>query len=365
MVVEAADEEEKEVHEVEKITDHDGSVKAGTRRYKVRWAGWTEEHDSWLYLKDLEHCSELVQEYELAQVGVFTVAHLEEIAGQEGMLVASVTPGTVGTGARDEGDKAITLKMDLNGEETPEELLEKICREAGISKEDIVLAWASPPCETFSRANWSNLSRGNNHRKKEEGWPPAEGEKGLKAEQHDRLIPRVMAVLELVQRHVMENPAGGLEKMYYMLDWEDQKKVIDLCAFAWPFKKTTNLWIKGFEWEPKGVTGDGRCRDKCGMGAVDVLTRRFRHYMALAVDPQRGPRGANAAKMTCGMPEMLVAELLEGINEVEKIEGKVVLDLCAGFQSLRETVLAMGGKYVAVDVAGQRPVKAVEPCKGA
>ena len=47
-----------------------------------------------------------------------------------------------------------------------------------------------------------------------------------------------------------------------------------------------------------------------------MLTRRFRHYMALAVDPQRGPRGANAAKMTCGMPEMLVAELLEGINEV-------------------------------------------------
>ena len=46
LVVEAADDDEKEVHEVEKITDHDGSVKEGTRRYKVRWAGWTEEHDS-------------------------------------------------------------------------------------------------------------------------------------------------------------------------------------------------------------------------------------------------------------------------------------------------------------------------------
>ena len=96
-----------------------------------------------------------------------------------------------------------------------------------------------------------------------------------------------------------------------------------------------------------------------------MLTRRVMYYMALEVDPQRGPRGANAAKMTCRMPEMLVAELLEGINEVETIKGKVVLDLCAGFQSLRETVLAMGGKSVAVDVAGQRPVKAVEPGKGA
>ena len=101
------------------------------------------------------------------------------------------------------------------------------------------------------------------------------------------------------------------------------------------------------------------------MGAVDVLTRGFRHYMALAVDLQRGPRGATAAKMTCVMPEMLVAELLEGINEVEKIKGKVVLGLSAGFQSLTEMVLAMGGKYVAVVVAGQRPVKAAEPLRGA
>ena len=73
------------------------------------------------------------------------------------------------------------------------------------------------------------------------------------------------------------------------------------------------------------------------------------------VDPQRGPRGANAAaKVTCGMPAMLVAELLEDIREVDTIEGnlKVVLDLCAGFQIFRETVLAIGGKYVAVDAAG-------------
>ena len=33
--------------------------------------------------------------------------------------------------------------------------------------------------------------------------------------------------------------------------------------------------------------------------------------------------------------------------------------------SLRETVLAMGGKYVAVDVAEQRPVKVADPRRGA
>ena len=69
-------------------------------------------------------------------------------------------------------------------------------------------------------------SRGNNHRKKEEGWPPApvEGEKGRKAEQHDKLVQMANSkavLLELVERHarVMENLGGGLEKVYYMMDW--------------------------------------------------------------------------------------------------------------------------------------------------
>ena len=80
VVVEPAEEDDKEIHEVEVIVDHDGSLKEGTRRYKVRWAGWGEEYDSWLYEKDLVHCAELVQGYELAQVGVATVVCIEEIA---------------------------------------------------------------------------------------------------------------------------------------------------------------------------------------------------------------------------------------------------------------------------------------------
>ena len=80
----------------------------------------------------------------------------------------------------------VTLTIDINGEETPEQLIARICKEADIKREDIVLAWASPPCETYSRANWSNLSRGFNHRLLEEGFPPAEGAKGVKAAEHDK-----------------------------------------------------------------------------------------------------------------------------------------------------------------------------------
>ena len=116
----------------------------------------------------------------------------------------------------------------------------------------------------------------------------------------------------------------------------------------------------GFDWQPKGITGDGRCGAKCGQGREDPITKRFRHFTALAVDPQRGPRGANATKMTCGIPERLIFEILTAINEVERIETKVVLDLCAGFQSLREQVKKIGAKYVAVDVMGTREVKEEE-----
>ena len=56
-----------------------------------------------------------------------------------------------------------------------------------------------------------------------------------------RLTRRIKEVLDLIGCYVMENPQGGMEKMLYMANWEDKKKIVDLCAFVWPFRKTTNL----------------------------------------------------------------------------------------------------------------------------
>ena len=50
---------------------------------------------------------------------------------------------------------------------------------------------------------------------------------------------------------------------------------------------------------------------------------------------------------------------------METIEDKVVPDLCAGFQSLREQVIKMGANYVAVDVMGARKVQKCEPREAA
>ena len=72
--------------------------------------------------------------------------------------------------------------------------------------------------------------------------------RGKKAAQHDRLMQRIKEVLKLIGCYVMENPQGGMEKMLYMADWEDKKKIIDLCAFIWPFRKTTNLGFAASVW---------------------------------------------------------------------------------------------------------------------
>jgi len=79
--------------------------------------------------------------------------------------------------------------------------------------------------------------------------------------------------------------------------------------------------------------------------------------MALAVEPNRGPRGEGAVKLKCGMPRALLAEILMKIAEKQDITDKVVLDICAGFQSMREVAHKLGLKYVAVDIQGDRMKK--------
>ena len=89
---------------------------------------------------------------------------------------------------------------------------------------------------------------------------------------------------------------------------------------------------------------------------VNPTTGKFAHYMALAMQPQRGPRGASHISDKCGMPAGLLAEVLWAACK-GPLEGKVVLDLCAGFQSMRAVAEARGAKYVAVDLEGPRKAR--------
>ena len=162
------------------------------------------------------HCLAKVQDYEIRQMGVYAIdsCEWEDTKGQAVFSVASTA----------RAEQAMTITQ------TPHEMLNEICRRAGIKQEAIVLARASPPCETFSRANASNVTRGNHYRLADQAWAPAPGDKGTKARQHDRLIRRVKEVLSLIGTFIMENPAAGLEKMWYMADWEAKRKVIEHLA---------------------------------------------------------------------------------------------------------------------------------------
>ena len=78
---------------------------------------------------------------------------------------------------------------------------EELCRRAGIDKGGRVFVWASPPCETYSVANWSNLARMFRYREKGEGHPPRKDGStyGLKAAEHGRLVKIILGIMDEVK----------------------------------------------------------------------------------------------------------------------------------------------------------------------
>ena len=81
-----------------------------------------------------------------------------------------------------------------------------------------------------------------------------------------------MEITEAVGMGAMENPDIGLDRQEYMIEWNENRAVVHLCAYKWPFRKGTSIWPRGFEFKPQGVTGDGKCGGKCDEGMVDPAT---------------------------------------------------------------------------------------------
>ena len=129
--------------------------------------------------------------------------------------------------------------------------LEELC------KEGRVFVWASPPCETYSVANWSNLTRMFHYREQGEGHPPRkDGSKyGLRAAGHARLVKIILGIMDEVKWGALENPTGGSEKQLYMLQWDAKKHKVNLCAYRWPYRKATTVWTQGLSGNLKGKQG--------------------------------------------------------------------------------------------------------------
>ena len=79
--------------------------------------------------------------------------------------------------------------------------------------------WSSPPCESHSRGNWCNLTRGCHHREFLPGRPPRNDQSkyAAKARAHDSLTRSLMGITDAAEKGVMENPDVGLDLQEYII----------------------------------------------------------------------------------------------------------------------------------------------------
>ena len=332
-----------------------GSTATGTKQYRVEWAG---DWDATWEPEQLINAPEAVQEFHARKnrQGQRTAAAVAELCSSE------VPPGEAAKG------RSVTLRGDLNTTGV-HQTWEAILRRAGFKWEDVLLIWASPPCQSFSPADYSNISRNNNFRcHNDPERPPTltNPQKAWVAESHDRLVQHLLAMFQHARNQVpavacaMENPRGSLACRPYM---QPQKlpcglkfDVLDQCAFRRDYRKTTHLIhnIEGLEL--KGTTGNGRCQERCEKG--EFVAGRYRHFKALAMEPIRGPRGKGHTKEKNELPAMLLREVAQqALRDAPDKKGGVIVDLCSGFQSWKPVAAELGCRYVAVDVEGDRNVK--------
>lgn len=196
------------------------------------------------------------------------------------------------------------------------------CRRARIEPGEVAAVLMSPPCETYSVADASNQTRGNQFRDhKKEGRPPrslascesaASFLKRETAIKHDRMVKNL--VESLMQRKqqgdrfeiVMENLAGSMSKQDFIRTGSWAKGIVQqqvhYCAYGNKYKKATHIWSTLKNWSPKGNTGNGLCGWKCGQlfdpGRHDSEKQsetaiRFgrRHKQAIGAEPSRLPKG--------------------------------------------------------------------------
>ena len=236
------------------------------------------------------------------------------------------------------------------------------------------------PCESYSIAGRTNKDRdlhktvhGYNYRltdadrspccEPEAGCPYAE-----KARLHDALVQHVIAALRAGHQrgnkfdYGIENPDGDLKHRPFMQaeNWPAELpmayKPFDSCAFKHEAKKPMSFWTSMHNYNPTGTTGNGRCNNgECKQGEVNAETNMFNHLIKIARHPADGFRGEGASKKKNAMAQMWTEEFLR--HAMSRSPNKVVIDLCAGWQSMRPVCEKLGLDYIAVDIEGDRNIR--------
>ena len=143
------------------------------------------------------------------------------------------------------------------------------------------------------------------------------------------------------------------------------QKPFHCCAFDYAIrcKKPMRVFTSMGTYEPVGTTGNGLCNN----GACGMIVKGG-HEGKLARDPKLGPRGAGATKAKNSLPEMWLEEIVTHAMQRAEAAGRkadVVVDICAGWQSLRPVCEKLGLRYIALDIAGNRNMRPRKQVKAA
>ena len=333
-------------YQVIKIVDDKGN-RGVDKHYLVRWKG--DYADTWEPEGNLE-CPKLVQAYyrrKARKAPVVAAAHDHPKAHSSHAW-------------------AMTVSMNLLHVD-PLDLTADICRQAGIQPEDVAAKIGFVPCETYSIADLSNVTRGHHYRDHTKAHKPPRRDTGKKRDTalaHDTLVSNIPQAWACDAEQgsnaelLLENPVDNLQHRPFMHDLPAAlgmiKHRIDYCAYNHIFKKPAHIWTT-LDWSPTGRTGNGRCCGQCGQGSIRE-NGRFKHFHGLAQEPIRGPRGPGATKLKNAVPGELCDEWLQVMLDRRKAvpHQNTIIDLCAGFQSIKPWALKHGFNYIAVDVMGDR-----------
>ena len=248
---------------------------------------------SWEPEENLTHCAQLMREW--FKLGLTAQKHRLTEAKAIGINAVSMSERRL-------SDTEWLVVTDLSQAEYDyNTMLVQICLAAGIALSEVLFLWASPPCNSISPCGTVNDLRGSGYRiYSDPTWPPrTDGSKYAKiAQNHDFMTSRVTrAMIHAHTEHgvhiAAENPRGGMERQWFMNApaWKaiTEKQIVDYCAFRHPYKKPENIWVSEFGWSPTGITGDGRCGDKCESGSFRTDTGRYRHDKVLSGATGTGP----------------------------------------------------------------------------
>ena len=158
-------------------------------------------------------------------------------------------------------------------------VLQKIAAKGGRALHTYLLVWLSPECTLFSQANWMNVTKGYAHgamaldpRNVSASTPERQAEEAdLVQEAKKALVAQLQALAEEPETmFALENPlTSGLwnlpevtEIILQQPTWE--KHTVDQCAYGRGEQKPSTVMVN-YPWEPKGMTGTGRCvTGRCG-----------------------------------------------------------------------------------------------------